>query len=210
MQSVIGPVIPKDIAPVIKKDGVFQVYTDCPSQYKGEPCIGTVECLDGPPPEYKRIYRCGTCQTEYLYEELAWRPATREEIQAYLEYNRAWSKIQFDAYHIAADVLQKKMQNRNTVACYGLEILKYAVLLVLYQYNSPHSTLTRSWIGDEFQTKKPNGRAVDNREWVGGVLPYLQEEGLAEKNASGRWKIPELGVSVIEDCAADAGARNWN
>ena len=149
--SVINGIIPEDIAPVMKKDGIFQVYTDCPTPYKGNLCTGVVQCLDGPPPEYKRTYRCGACQTEYAYKELSWRPATREETQTYLEYNRAWSKIQFDAYQMAGNVLQKKMQNRNTIACYGLEILKYAVLLVLYQYNAPHSTLTRSSIGDEFQ-----------------------------------------------------------
>ena len=203
MRSVIDPVIPEDIAPVIKKDGVFQVYTDCPTQYKGEPCIGTVECLDGPAPEFKRTYRCGLCHTEFPYDELSWRPATRAEIEAYIAYKRAWNQIDIQAYRIAANVLQKKMQTRNTVACYGLEILKYAVLLVLYEDNSHHATLTRSSIGDRLQMRKPGGRTVDNRELIGGILLFLQEEELADKNAFGRWQITAMGRSVIEECAAE-------
>ena len=154
------------------------------------------------------VYRCGACQTEYTYEALTWRPATRAEIQAYLDYKRAWHKIQFDAYQMAGNVLQNKMQNRNTVACYGLEILKYAVLLVLYEdycFHRYHQTgLTRVCIGDELQMRKPDGRGVDNRELIGGVLLFLQEEGLAEKNAHGRWKITAEGVTVVECCASDA------
>lgn len=211
MDRVIDGVIPEDIVPVMKKDGVFQVYTECSTPYKGNPCTGIVQCLDGPAPEYKRVYRCGLCQTEYKYEELMWRPATRAEIQAYLDYKRAWHKIQFDAYQMAGNVLQNKMQNRNTVACYGLEILKYAVLMVLYQdycFHRYHQTgLTRVCIGDELQMRKPDGRGVDNRELIGGVLLFLQEEGLAEKNAHGRWKITADGVTVVECCASDASMR---
>ena len=211
MDRVIDGIIPEDIVPVIKKDGVFQVYTKCPTPYKGNPCTGIVQCLDGPPPEYKRVYRCSACQTEYTDEALTWRPATRAEIQAYLDYKRAWHKIQFDAYQMAGNVLQNKMQNRNTVACYGLEILKYAVLLVLYQdycFHRYHQTgLTRVCIGDELQMCKPDGRGVDNRELIGGVLLFLQEEELAEKNAHGRWKITAEGVTVVECCASDASVR---
>ena len=209
--SVIDAVIPEYIVPVLKKDGVFQVYSECPTPYKGKRCPGIVECLDGPPPEYKRSYRCGACQTEYTYDELAWRPATREEIQAYLDYKRAWHKIQLDAYQMAGNVLQRKMQNRNTVACYGLEILKYAVLLVLYQdyyiYRGHQTGLTRVDLGEVLEMRKPDGRDVDNRELIGGVLVFLQEEGLAEKNRQGRWKITQEGVTVVECCASDAGVR---
>lgn len=211
MDRVIDGIIPEDIVPVIKKDGVFQVYSECPTPYKGNSCTGIVQRLDGPAPEYKSVYRCGLCQTEYTYEALTWRPATRAEIQAYLDYKRAWHKIQFDAYQMAGNVLQNKMQNRNTVACYGLEILKYAVLLVLYQdycFHRYHQTgLTRVCIGDELQMRKPDGRGVDNRELIGGVLLFLQEEGLAEKNAHGRWKITAEGVTVVECCASDASMR---
>ena len=210
MDRVIDGIIPEDIVPVIKKDGVFQVYTECSTPYKGNPCTGIVQRLDGPAPEYKSVYRCGLCQTEYKCEALTWRPATRAEIQAYLDYKRAWHKIQFDAYQMAGNVLENKMQNRNTVACYGLEILKYAVLLVLYQdycFNHDHSRLTRSEIGMRLEMRKPDGRDVDNRELIGGVLLFLQEEELAEKNAHGRWKITAEGVTVVECCASDAGVR---
>lgn len=208
--GAINSIIPEDIVPVIKKDGVFQVYTECPTPYKGNPCTGIVQCLDGPAPEYKRVYRCSACHTEYTDEALTWRPATRAEIQAYLDYKRAWHKIQFDAYQMAGNVLQNKMQNRNTVACYGLEILKYAVLLVLYEdyhFDHDHSRLTRSEIGMRLEMRKPDGRGVDNRELIGGVLLFLQEEGLAEKNAHGRWKITAEGVTVVECCASDASVR---
>lgn len=47
MDRVIDAVVAEDIALVIKKDGVFQVYTDCPNQYKGDPCIDFVKRLDG-------------------------------------------------------------------------------------------------------------------------------------------------------------------
>ena len=210
MNRVINGIIPEDIVPVMKKDGVFQVYTECPTPYKGNPCTGIVQCLDGPALEYKRVYRCSACHTEYTYETLTWRPATRAEIHAYLDYKRAWHKIQFDAYQMAGNVLQNKMQNRNTVACYGLEILKYAVLLVLYQdycFNHDRSRLTRSEIGMRLAMRKPDGRGVDNRELIGGVLLFLQEEGLAEKNAHGRWKITAEGITVVECCASDAGVR---
>ena len=99
-QRLIAAIIPEYIVPVIKKDGIFQVYTECPTPYKGNRCIGIVQCLDGPPPEYKRVYRCAACKTEYEYDELTWRPATRAEIQAYMDYKRAWHKIQFDAYQM--------------------------------------------------------------------------------------------------------------
>lgn len=209
-QRLIAAIIPEYIVPVIKKDGIFQVYTECPTPYKGNRCIGIVQCLDGPPPEYKRVYRCAACKTEYEYDELTWRPATRAEIQAYMDYKRAWHKIQFDAYQMAGNVLQRKMQNRNTVACYGLEILKYAVLLVLYEdyyFHRDHSRLTRFEIGLELEMRKPDGRGVDNRELIGGVLLFLQEEGHAEKDRHGRWKITQEGVTVVEDCASDAGVR---
>ena len=72
--SVINSVISEYIVPVIKKDGIFQVYRDCPTPNKGNRCHGIAQCLDGPPPEYKRSYRCGACQTEYTYDELAYIP----------------------------------------------------------------------------------------------------------------------------------------
>ena len=55
--------------------------------------------------------------------------------------------------------------------------------------------------------RKPDGRGVDNRELIGGVLLFLQEEGHAEKDRHGRWKITQEGVTVVEDCASDAGVR---
>ena len=206
MEPVIDGVIGENIEPVIKKDGVFQVYTDCPNRHKASQCSGSVESLDSPAPEFRRVYRCELCHTEFEYDELSWRPATRAELGFYIEYKRAWEQIDIRAYRIAADVIQKKMQNLNTVACYGLEILKYAVLLMLYEQHfiGQRRPLTRSYIGERFRMKKPGGRDVDNRELIGGILLYLQEEELVNKNAAGRWQITALGISVIEECSAES------
>ena len=99
---------------------------------------------------------------------------------------------------------------RNEFASYGLEILKRAVLLVLYeQYVSGPSHkrfLTIKEIGEQLDirplqrdTNRPRGKYVHMNGLTHGILAHLldhkQVKWLKEK---GRWQITEAGVSVIE------------
>ena len=99
---------------------------------------------------------------------------------------------------------------RNAFASYGLEILKRAVLLVLYeQYVSGPSHrrfLTIKEIGEQLDirplerdTNRPRGKHAYMNGLTQGILAHLldkeQVEWLGEK---GLWQITEKGVSVIE------------
>lgn len=93
--------------PVIEKDGILQVYTDCPKWHrsKGPKCEGYVqESLGGPGPEPITVYRCNRCNTEYSYDELHWRPATQQEIKHHksdVEFREAWRQDETQAYLFA-------------------------------------------------------------------------------------------------------------
>ena len=99
---------------------------------------------------------------------------------------------------------------RNAFASYGLEILKRAVLLVLYeQYVSGPShrrSLTIKEIGEQLDirplerdTNRPRGKYAHMNGLTHGILAHLfdddQVEWLGEK---GLWQITEGGISVIE------------
>ena len=99
---------------------------------------------------------------------------------------------------------------RNAFASYGLEILKRAVLLVLYeQYVSGPShrrSLTIKEIGEQLDirplerdTNRPRGKHAYMNGLTQGILAHLldddQVEWLGER---GLWQIKEAGISVIE------------
>ena len=88
---------------------------------------------------------------------------------------------------------------RDAFAAYGLEILKKAVLLVLYEEHlAERRRLTRIEISQRFGIKKPGGRDIDNRPLIEGILMHLADEEVVDRNAVNRWQITEKGVSVIE------------
>ena len=88
---------------------------------------------------------------------------------------------------------------RDAFASYGLEILKKAVLLVLYEEHlGERRRLTRIEISQRFGIKKPGGRDSDNRPLIEGILMHLADEEGVDRNAVNRWQITEKGVSVIE------------
>ena len=99
---------------------------------------------------------------------------------------------------------------RNAFASYGLEILKRAVLLVLYeQYVSGPSQrrfLTIKEIGEQLDirplerdTNRPRGKYAHMNGLTHGILAHLlddeQVEWLGER---GLWQITAAGISVIE------------
>ena len=77
-------------------------------------------------------------------------------------------------------------------AFYGLEILKYSVLLVLYQYSKP---LSQKEIREHLKLR----RVGKNNNFIRGVLEYLEEEGYVEYKFYGRgqWQITDSGMSFI-------------
>ena len=89
---------------------------------------------------------------------------------------------------------------RNTFASYGLEILKRAVLLVLYeeQTSGERRRLTRLQISERFGIKKPGGKDIDNVSLIEGILLHLREDRVVESNAGNRWRITEKGIALIE------------
>ncbi|MDE0084329.1 MAG: hypothetical protein OXU23_01350 [Candidatus Poribacteria bacterium] len=89
---------------------------------------------------------------------------------------------------------------RNTFASYGLEILKQAVLIVLYeeQTSGDPQNLTRLQISERFGIKKPGGKDIDNVSLIEGILYHLREDRVVESNAVNRWWITEKGISLIE------------
>ncbi|MYD79050.1 MAG: hypothetical protein F4X44_00340 [Gammaproteobacteria bacterium] len=85
-------------------------------------------------------------------------------------------------------------------ASWGLEILKLAVLIVLYQEQASGGLqkLTRLQISERCSIKKPGDRAIDNVPLIEGILFHLLEDGVVESNAVSRWWITEKGISLIE------------
>lgn len=89
---------------------------------------------------------------------------------------------------------------RNTFASYGLEILKRAVLVVLYeeQTSGERRRLTRLQISERFGIKKPYGADINNVSLIEGILRHLHEDRVVECNAGNRWQITEKGIALIE------------
>ena len=83
----------------------------------------------------------------------------------------------------------------NTFAVYGLEILKHAVLLLLYQTASETLSVKeiRERLGLHHKSLGTN--------LIRDVLEFLKEEETVEDEdwgLIGHWRITEKGVSVIE------------
>ena len=77
---------------------------------------------------------------------------------------------------------------------YGLEILKYSVLLVLYQYSI---SLSQKEIREHLKLR----RVGKNNNLIRGVLEYLEEEGYVEYKfyGRGRRQITDSGMSFIKE-----------
>ena len=99
---------------------------------------------------------------------------------------------------------------RNAFAFHGLEILKRAVLLLLYeQYVSGPShrqSLTIKEIGEQLDirpleedTNRPRGKHAYMNGLTQGILAHLLDKKLVKwLGKNGLWQITEKGVSVIE------------
>ena len=82
---------------------------------------------------------------------------------------------------------------RNTFAAYGLEILKRAVLLVLYEEHKygERRRLLRKEIGERLGIEN-NDRLIE------GILWELYEDEYVDNWGNQRWYITPRGISVIE------------
>lgn len=88
-----------------------------------------------------------------------------------------------------------------TFANYGLEILKHAVLSVLYEHavSGTPAFLRQDEIRERLgipRTKPIAGKRLNRL--TAGVLEHLKEEKSVKYNKKGGWKITEKGVSIIE------------
>ena len=95
---------------------------------------------------------------------------------------------------------------RNDFASYGLEILKRAVLLVLYEQYVSGTYLTIKEIGEQLDirplerdTNRPRGKYAHMNGLTHGILAHLLDDGQVEwLGERGLWQITEAGISVIE------------
>ena len=91
---------------------------------------------------------------------------------------------------------------RNAFADMGLEMLKRAVLLVLYDTTSPFEGLIKQ---DEVRKRlgiKKIDYSVDpgrHNALIFGILMHLKDDGYAYHNSGYGWRITEEGVLLIED-----------
>ena len=87
---------------------------------------------------------------------------------------------------------------RNDFASYGLEILKYAVLDVLYEarYEGP---IQLTAIREQLDIPKvdENSDARDS-SLIYGILTHLQDDGYVAYYRRPGWKITDEGVKSIE------------
>ncbi len=91
---------------------------------------------------------------------------------------------------------------RNAFADMGLEMLKRAVLLVLYDETSPSEGRIRQ---DEVR-KRLGIKRIDysadparHNALIFGILMHLKDDGYAYHNSGYGWQITEEGVALIED-----------
>lgn len=104
-------------------------------------------------------------------------------------------------------------KTRNVFAAYGLDILKRAVLLVLYEGTeiadnvSPYAQgriLTADAIRQRLDIPRPRLISGNVNALIQGVLDHLQHHRHAHHYSRQGWAITEKGVSLIEtDDAAD-------
>ena len=88
---------------------------------------------------------------------------------------------------------------RNAFTSYGLELLKYAVLDVLYKERANRwKGLLRIRISERLGIPKPGGYDARNADLIGGILWHLAEDGYVEDIGNNRWRITDKGVSKIE------------
>ena len=86
---------------------------------------------------------------------------------------------------------------RNAFAAYGLEILKRAVLLVLYDARD-EGFIRQGKIRERLRIPGVNPKAGNLNSLFFGILSYLKADGYAHHKVRRGWKITEKGVSVIE------------
>ena len=98
---------------------------------------------------------------------------------------------------------------RNTYASYGLEILKRAVLEVLYEEGTDVAPIKRSHydvgrrltageIREQLGLPSPQYTAGSTNALIHGILGYLKDDGYAEHYVHQGWQITNEGVSFIK------------
>ena len=91
---------------------------------------------------------------------------------------------------------------RNTFADMGLEILKRAVLLVLYDTTSPsEGVIQQDQVRKRLGIKKIDYSVDPGRHnaLIFGILMHLKDDGYAYHHSGYGWQITEEGVLLIED-----------
>ena len=113
--------------PIIMKDGIYQVYTDCPRTFPDYgKCEGYVqESLGGTGSEPTTVYRCNECNTVFTRDELNWRSATEHEIKEYKswkkneeDYREAMRRDETQAYIFATWWIYENPDNKGYVPSY--------------------------------------------------------------------------------------------
>ena len=87
---------------------------------------------------------------------------------------------------------------RNAFASYGLEILKRAVLLVLYDARD-EGFIPQRKIRERLGIARVDPKAGNWNSLFFGILSYLKADELAHHKVRSGWQITEKGVSFIED-----------
>ncbi|MYA71174.1 hypothetical protein F4009_18045 [Candidatus Poribacteria bacterium] len=88
---------------------------------------------------------------------------------------------------------------RNEIARHSLEILKLAVLEVLYQHTGPHKgCMSAADIREKLKIQRPKYAAGSVNDLFHGTLSYLKDDKYADHIYRDAWRITELGISVIE------------
>ena len=113
--------------------------------------------------------------------------------------------LNFGMAFLKPDAGDSETENtRDTNASYGLEILKRAVLEVLYQQRKDAE---KKWGQSYLQPKdihprlgllQPQYTASDTYALTYGILGYLKDNGYAEHYSDQGWQITNEGVSFIE------------
>ena len=91
---------------------------------------------------------------------------------------------------------------RNDFASYGLEILKRAVLLVLYEAKHKGERLRPNEIRHRLGIPQAKTERQGHANLILATLRYLKDEDKVDDHWVGgatAWQITEKGVSVIED-----------
>ena len=96
--------------------------------------------------------------------------------------------------------LKRRMNEntRNAFASDGLDILKRAVLLVLYDARD-EGIIPQVEIRERLNIPRVDPKAGNWNSLFYGILSYLQADGYAHHEVRSGWQITEKGVSLIED-----------